>query len=68
MKKVLVLAAMALAVSSVVMAQEGEKSCCSKKGKKECTKKSCHKDKKPTESATKATATPAPATTPSAGK
>ena len=64
MKKVLVLAAMALAVSSVVMAQEGDKSCC-KKGKKECTKKSCSKDKKATNATSKAVkpvATPAPAT------
>ena len=65
MKKVLVLAAMALAVSSVAMAQEGEKSCCKKGSKKECSNKSSSKDKKGTETATKTAkpvATPAPST------
>ena len=66
MKKVLVLAALALAVSSVVMAQEGEKSCCKKGSKKECGKKSCDKDKKAKDATVKtvkpaAPATPAPA-------
>ena len=64
MKKVLVLAALSLAVSSVVMAQEGEKACC-KKGKKECAKKSCDKDKKEKDATTKVAkpaAAPAPAT------
>ena len=57
MKKVFVLAAMAVAFSGVAMAQGGEKSCCKHKGEK----KECHKKKEKEESKSAKVATPAPA-------
>ena len=68
MKKVFVLASIALALSSGLMAQAGAKDCCAKKDccskkkgcdKKDCAGKSC--SKKATKTVAKPAATPTPA-------
>ena len=62
MKKVFVLAVVALVMGSVAIAQTGEKECCKKKeGGKKCCKKEAKADAKAAK-ATTATPAPAPAT------
>ena len=62
MKKVLVLAAAALVMGSVAIAQTGEKDCCKKKeGGKKCCKKEAKADAK---AAKTTTPTPVPAPAP----